>query len=212
MESQRAPAKRKEKGVKRKTPHKYKLLMNFIIWNSKGANSAKFRRHCSSMVKLHNLTVLLLLETHMADYKHLANELHFSDQFQSPTNGQSGDIVVMWKDDLIKLEEISTAPQGVHVMVKVHSPPNFFFLSAIYASNTLSDGIKLWDHLVDIAFVFKGGWLVGGDFNEVLKSKDKFGGNSISAIRANHFWNRINKCNLFDLGFKGSKYTWSNKR
>ncbi|XP_075091919.1 uncharacterized protein LOC142172057 [Nicotiana tabacum] len=109
----------------------------------------------------------------MADQKHLTTELQFSAQFQSPANGQSGGIVVMWKDDLIKLEEVSTTPQGIHIMVKLASR---------------------------------------GDFNEVLKARDKFGGNRISATRANHFWNCINKCNLIDLGFKGNKYTWNNKR
>lgn len=94
----------------------------------------------------------------------------------------------MWKDGLIKLEEVSTTPQGVYVMDKVLPPtPNFFLISAIYASNSLTDRIKLWDHLVDIASVFKGNWLVRGDFNEVLKAKDKFGGNNISTTKDSHF-------------------------
>lgn len=62
---------------------------------------------------------------------------------------------------LIKLEDVSTTFQGVHVMVKVHSPPNFFLFSAIYARNTFSDRIKLGDDLIDIASIFKGSWLVG---------------------------------------------------
>ncbi|XP_019251154.1 PREDICTED: uncharacterized protein LOC109230077 [Nicotiana attenuata] len=53
---------------------------------------------------------------------------------------------------------------------------------------------------------------MGGDFNEVLKARDKFGGNPIKPNRSNLFWNCVNSCQLVDLGFKGSKYTWSNKR
>ncbi|XP_070005472.1 uncharacterized protein [Nicotiana sylvestris] len=38
------------------------------------------------------------------------------------------------------------------------------------------------------------------------------GGNSISANRRNHFWSFLSHCKLVDLGFKGSKYAWSNQR
>lgn len=58
------------------------------------------------MVKMHNHDVLVLLEIRMADHTHLTAELQFLAQFQCPTLGQSGVIVVMWKDDLIKLEEV----------------------------------------------------------------------------------------------------------
>lgn len=42
----------KEKGTKRKASSQNP---NFIIWNAQGANSVEFCRHCTSMVKLHNL-------------------------------------------------------------------------------------------------------------------------------------------------------------
>ncbi|XP_019251211.1 PREDICTED: uncharacterized protein LOC109230139 [Nicotiana attenuata] len=63
-----------------------------------------------------------------------------------------------------------------------------------------------------MASICKGSWLVGGDFNEVLKARDKHGGNNLSTNSSNHFWSCLNHCKLVDLGFKGSKYTWSNKR
>lgn len=67
----------------------------------------------------------------------------------------------MWKDNILKLEKVSTASQGVHVMVKVHSPPSNWIFFAIYASNIYEDGVRLGDSLVDIAFIFKGSWLIG---------------------------------------------------
>lgn len=78
-----------------KIPHNQKLVMNFIIWNTRGANSSKFRRHYSYMVKLHNPAMFFLLETRMADHKHLTSELQFNAQIQSPAAGQSSGIVVM---------------------------------------------------------------------------------------------------------------------
>lgn len=86
------------------------------------------------MVKLHNPAMLVLLETRMTGQKHLTVELKFDAQFQSPVIGQSGGIVFMWKDDFVKLEEVATTPQGVHIMVKVTpSSSKWLFLLSMLA-------------------------------------------------------------------------------
>ena len=51
-----------------------------------------------------------------------------------------------------------------------------------------------------------------GDFNEVLSSEEKFGGNQINLNRALEFKECLDNCNFLDLGFAGSKFTWTNKR
>lgn len=38
------------------------------------------------------------------------------------------------------------------------------------------------------------------------------GGRLISRGRSHSFWSCLNNCNLIDLGFKESRYTWSNHR
>ncbi|XP_075076902.1 uncharacterized protein LOC142163507 [Nicotiana tabacum] len=202
----------KGKGLKRKAPSQISLLMNFIIWNARGANSTEFYRHCAYMVKLHNLVVLFLLETRMADHTHLTVEIQLSAQFQSPTIGQYVGIVVMWKDNLVKQEAVCTTPHGVHATIKVAPDDSKWLFSAIYASGHIHDRIRFWQSLEDMATVYKGNWFVAGDFNEVLKARDKFGGNNTNNSRSTHFWNCLNQCRIVDLGFKRSKYTWSNKR
>lgn len=53
-------------------------------------------------------------------------------------------------------------------------------------------------------------WCVVGDFNETLRQQDKWGGKAINRLRSSRFWTCVNNCNLIDLGFKGSRYTYSN--
>lgn len=55
------------------------------------------------------------------------------------------------------------------------------------------------------------GCLIRHDFNEVLQAKDKFGGRGINNNRAINLWNCLKQYKMVDLGFKGSKYTWSKK-
>lgn len=51
-----------------------------------------------------------------------------------------------------------------------------------------------------------------GDFNQVMHQDEKWGGRPINPTRANSFSTYMHNCRLLDLGFKGSKFTWSNHR
>lgn len=70
--------------------------------------------------------------------------------------------------------------------VKVINPSSTWFFSIIYASNSFADRKILWDQLVDFANTIKDSnddsWLISGDFNEILKAYEKFGGNNIVII------------------------------
>ncbi|KAL2926793.1 Large terminase protein-like protein UL15b [Bienertia sinuspersici] len=51
-----------------------------------------------------------------------------------------------------------------------------------------------------------------GDFNLMLSSEEKYGGDDFSAIEADIFCDALRECNLNDLGFIGHEYTWNNNR
>lgn len=55
-------------------------------------------------------------------------------------------------------------------------------------------------------------WLIGRDFNEVLIANEKLGGAPINVTRTSKFWDCLNFCNMVDLGFRGCKYTWTNRK
>nr|XP_009762797.1 PREDICTED: uncharacterized protein LOC104214780 [Nicotiana sylvestris] len=55
-------------------------------------------------------------------------------------------------------------------------------------------------------------WLVGGYFNVIWDEEEKFGGLLVSLNEIDDFRHCVNTCNLFDLRFKGSIFTWWNGR
>lgn len=55
-------------------------------------------------------------------------------------------------------------------------------------------------------------WLCGGDFIEILHSKEKRGGIPRNAGLMMDFKQVINDNNLEDLRWSGPQFTWSNKR
>ncbi|XP_075663243.1 uncharacterized protein LOC142632789 [Castanea sativa] len=55
-------------------------------------------------------------------------------------------------------------------------------------------------------------WIIAGDFNEVLTREDKYGGRPINISRAIKFQDCLNNCRMFDMGFSGPRFTWSNRQ
>lgn len=129
------------------------------------------------MVKLHKPAMLVFLETRMTEHKYLIQEMGFSSQIQKPTLGLSRGIVIMWRDDILKI--------NVVFMVKVTPSYNPWIFTTIYDNNTYATRRILWEMLRLIPENYKCSWLVGGGVNEILKARDKQGGNCISSPRTN---------------------------
>ena len=55
-------------------------------------------------------------------------------------------------------------------------------------------------------------WVIAGNFNEPLNSSDKLGGKELSISRSLLLKDCLDKCNMIDLGFSGSRFTWTNRR
>nr|XP_016457134.1 PREDICTED: uncharacterized protein LOC107781021 [Nicotiana tabacum] len=87
-----------------------------------------------------------------------------------------------------------------------------FMVTFVYAKCDSIERIELWDSLYNLASDMTLPWLVGGDFNVIWDEEEKFGGLPVSLNEINDFRHCINTCNLTDLGFKGSVYTWWNGR
>lgn len=122
-------------------------MKNCIVWNAKGAKNAEFRKHCKTMVNVHQLCILALLETKMTDHQDLCEELGFHNHIQSEANGNSGRIFIMWREKSISITSVYISPQAINAKVKVSSPPSFWFFSVIYASPDFQSRVDLWGQL-----------------------------------------------------------------
>ncbi|KAL5783292.1 hypothetical protein ACOSP7_008321 [Xanthoceras sorbifolium] len=69
-----------------------------------------------------------------------------------------------------------------------------------------------WSLLRRLAGLSNLPWLVGGDFNEILRWEEKSGGLFRSHKAVSLFRGTTDDCNLVDVGFRGHDFTWSNKQ
>lgn len=55
-------------------------------------------------------------------------------------------------------------------------------------------------------------WLIGGDFNVVLNSEEEIGGLPVTELDCEDFERCISSCDLLEVNFKSSPFTWWNGR
>ncbi|XP_060210563.1 uncharacterized protein LOC132637499 [Lycium barbarum] len=74
------------------------------------------------------------------------------------------------------------------------------------------DWLELWDSIAQDTLNIQGPWIVGGDFNVILKSDEKLGGLPVHLAETDDFAHFVNNCGLMELKYFGSRYTWWNGR
>ncbi|XP_024041960.1 uncharacterized protein LOC127901861 [Citrus sinensis] len=85
----------------------------------------------------------------------------------------------------------------------------FSWVTTIYASPSPCKRRDLWSHLERLATTVQGPWLMGGDFNSIIYASEKRGGSSHRSGICGLFRTWLHSNRLYDLQFKGPKFTWS---
>ncbi|XP_060211853.1 uncharacterized protein LOC132639425 [Lycium barbarum] len=85
-------------------------------------------------------------------------------------------------------------------------------VTLVYAKCDSTDMIELWDDVYYLARDMTDPWLVAGDFHVITDESEKYGGLPVSLNEVEDFRHCISTCNLTDLGYKGSVFTWWNGR
>lgn len=157
----------------------------------------------------HRPEILVIMETRTDAVKlqQTFEILGFDGFLFSEVRGYSGGIIVAWRSARVAVSLLVKDFQFLNLQVQVHQAQHWFF-TAVYASPVEDNRRELWNALSGIADTIGGQWLVTGDFNDIDSPVEKKGGIPASQRRCQSFVDRINRCNLMDLGAVGSKYTW----
>jgi hypothetical protein len=182
--------------------------MRILGLNCQGLGNAPTVRALLHVKKRSNPEVLFLSETHLDDYpaECLRRRLNMDYKIVNPSNGRSGGVIMFWKKE-IKIELIFSASKYIDVRV-VERPEKIRRLTGIYGEPRWEDKYKTWDKLRELNNNSDLPWVVFGDFNEILFSHEKEGGNPRPQPYMKNFREVLMDYNLEDIGFMGDPFTW----
>ncbi|XP_062013981.1 uncharacterized protein LOC133730398 [Rosa rugosa] len=186
-------------------------MSKVLFSNSRGAGSEKFRSDITDLVKLHSIDILAVCEPRVqfSRAKDSLLSLGFSDYTIVEANGFSGGIWLFWNSNLCNIHFVDKNCQSITVKVTLPGGINWM-LTVLYASPTNSIRSNLWNYFDHLVSTHQLPWIFIGDYNELYSSADKNVGSMRGRIGGLKQW--VDHNSLIDMGFFGSKFTWSNNR
>ncbi|XP_062007013.1 uncharacterized protein LOC133724332 [Rosa rugosa] len=165
------------------------------------------------MVQAKNPSLIFLSETlaqpNILDT--LRIRLGFAGCICYPEKEESQGVALLWRADTpVNLRTYS--PHHIDVEVGQRGTADLWRFTGIYGFAARSQRHRTWNLIQTLAAgTCHLPWLMAGDFNEIMSLNDKSGGPPRAAAAMEAFRRTMTDCGLFDMGFFGSKYTWSNK-
>ena len=127
--------------------------MNIIVWNCRGARKPSFQKHVRDLVRSHDPTILVVMETRVGGERarEITDKLPFDGAIHTDTIGYSGGLWVLWNADKVEVSSLANTEQEIHIVVKVRSLNSSWLFSAVYASPRSTERQILWNNLMRVA-------------------------------------------------------------
>ncbi|KAI9074143.1 hypothetical protein K1719_043914 [Acacia pycnantha] len=127
------------------------------------------------------------------------SRLGFDGLAMVPSIGRSGGIVAAWKSNQVGVVVLKCNRQFIHLR-SVGSNNRPLLITEVYAIPDAHHKGILWEELRQFASTISEPWIVIGDFNDVAVSSERVGGLGGNATRMSLFADRIDQCQLVDIG------------
>ncbi|EOY17513.1 Uncharacterized protein TCM_036737 [Theobroma cacao] len=173
------------------------------------SKSRVIQRRIKKLQLMHRLKILAILEPMVDTSK--AEYFRRKMGFEKVIVNNSQKIWLFHSVEFI-CEVLLDHPQCLHVRVTIPWLDLPIFTTFVYAKCTRSERTPLWNCLRNLAADMEGPWIVGGDFNIILKREERLYGADPHEGSIEDFASVLLDCGLLDGGFEGNPFTWTNNR
>ncbi|CAM9000895.1 unnamed protein product [Rhodiola kirilowii] len=184
--------------------------MRIFSWNCRVLGRPRTVRALKEAIRVFRPQVVGLMETkkRTVGWDRVKMELGFQNCFVVGREGLSGGMAVLWNSEA-ELEIISFSKSHVNAVLQGKDK---FRLTLFYGEPVCSNRKRSWELLSRLCMQSDLPWVVMGDFNEIVCLKEVWGRGGHSNWQINNFRQALDDCQLSDLGFIGSPFTYSNRR
>ena len=190
--------------------------MKLVGWNCQGkgrslANSTKME-YLARLMNSTGVQVTFILETRSSKITLIQLNARFNtaNNFVVPSNGLSGGLWLLWSTDVSVSVKFSNRYLILAVVVNLATDMEFI-LTCVYGDPHHRWTKMIWTHVSNFLHDNMGKPVVClGDMNNIMCDMDTTSAN-VNKCHMRAFNSYIKQCGLFDLGYSGPAYTWTNK-
>jgi exonuclease III len=187
--------------------------MILISWNCRGLGNPRAVRDLCQMVKEKRPDFLFLMETRSNKQRMegLRVRLGFEGLFVVNSVGKSGGLALFWKEvELLEIQNYTR--RHINAVVKNSERGVIWKLTCMYGHPVWNKRHESWNLLSHLQSYSPQAWMCIGDFNEIVDQTEKCGGVMRRESQMDLFRKVLDECSLSDLGYSGSRFTWSNRQ
>ncbi|KAL0443830.1 UNVERIFIED_CONTAM: hypothetical protein Slati_2105700 [Sesamum latifolium] len=129
---------------------------------------------------------------------------------ETAEQGKSGGLALLWQKSVtVLLQNFSN--HHIDVSVQLEGSSVWWRFTGIYGESDTAQREQTWRLLSRLHAQSQRAWLCAGDFNEILDQSEIAGGPPRPNWQIRNFRAALECCELSDLGYIGSPFTWSNR-
>ncbi|XP_042988728.1 uncharacterized protein LOC122316263 [Carya illinoinensis] len=187
--------------------------MKLLAWNCRGLGNPCTVRELHLLVKEKVPQVVFISETkcNRERVEKIRNKLGLAHSFVVESRGKSGGLAMMWSENTYA-SLFSYSRHHNSLELSTEEGASKCHVTSFYGDSVVEKRRACWDLLRVLRPDSNCPWLCMGDFNELLSNEEKYGAPDRPFLQMERFREALDECELSDLGFLGSRFTWSNKR
>ncbi|KAK2441945.1 hypothetical protein QL285_013177 [Trifolium repens] len=125
---------------------------------------------------------------------------------------RAGGLAIIWDHSILNLSITSSDLNHIDMLISTFHNQQTWRATGIYGHPKNQNKFLTCQLMNDLSCIdINPNWILFGDFNIVLNSNEKYGGNPLEPNITSSFRNTIEHCGLKDLGYNGSIFTWINR-
>ncbi|KAL5859559.1 hypothetical protein ACOSQ4_000855 [Xanthoceras sorbifolium] len=186
--------------------------MKILCWNVRGLGNPRTFRALRARVREDKPEMIFLSETRLNSFGagNIRVHLGFDGCFVVDRVGTGGGLILLWQ---ISVDVSVRSFNCGHIdCVVSDADGRKWRFTGFYGEPKQWLREQSWVLLRRLAGLDNLPWLIGGDFNEILRGDEKEGGLARMGSAMDGFREAVDSCNLLDMGFSGSKFTWCNRQ
>ncbi|XP_074288393.1 uncharacterized protein LOC141613556 [Silene latifolia] len=183
-------------------------------WNIRGLNNPAKQKKIRRFLLQNKVGLFGLVETKIRSSSWNKARSTICDQWSICTNfslHKGGIFWLMWDPLAVEVDISDVTNQCIHAKVYDKARMKKFWYTVVYGFNKVAERETLWSNIRRYHGSIQGPWIICGDFNAVMGSNERIGGNPVTHAEIRPLLQLVLDCNLVDLKAKGNFFTWNNK-